>query len=103
MILTANGQNIYPEEIEGKLNNMQYVSESLVVERDGRLVALVYADSEQADNTGVSDEDMPMIMEEIRKEVNTLLAPYEQIAKIQLMPGEFEKTPKRSIKRYLYS
>ncbi len=103
MILTANGQNIYPEEIEGKLNNMQYVSESLVVERDGRLVALVYADSEQADNNGVSDEDMPVIMEEIRKEVNTLLAPYEQIAKIQLMPGEFEKTPKRSIKRYLYS
>lgn len=103
MILTANGQNIYPEEIEGKLNNMQYVSESLVVERDGRLVALVYADSEQADSTGVSDEDMPLIMEEIRKEVNTLLAPYEQLSKIQLMPDEFEKTPKRSIKRYLYS
>ncbi len=103
MILTANGQNIYPEEIEGKLNNMLYVAESLVVERDGRLVALVYADSEQADANGVSDEDMPEIMEGIRKEVNTLLAPYEQISKIQLMPGEFEKTPKRSIKRFLYS
>lgn len=103
MILTANGQNIYPEEIEGKLNNMLYVAECLVVERDGRLVALVYADSEQADANGVSDEDMPEIMEGIRKEVNTLLAPYEQISKIQLMPGEFEKTPKRSIKRFLYS
>jgi long-chain acyl-CoA synthetase len=103
MILTANGQNIYPEEIEGKLNNMTYVAESLVIERDGRLVALVFPDSEQADNNGISDEELPGIMETIRKELNTLLAPYEQISKIQLMPDEFEKTPKRSIKRYLYS
>jgi long-chain acyl-CoA synthetase len=103
MILTANGQNIYPEEIEGKLNNMTYVTESLVVERDGKLVALVFPDSEQADNNGISDEEMPEIMEATRRELNTLLAPYEQIAKIQLMPGEFEKTPKRSIKRFLYS
>jgi long-chain acyl-CoA synthetase len=103
MILTANGQNIYPEEIEGKLNNMTYITESLVVERDGKLVALVFPDSEQADNNGISDEEMPEIMEATRRELNTLLAPYEQIAKIQLMPGEFEKTPKRSIKRFLYS
>jgi long-chain acyl-CoA synthetase len=103
MILTANGQNIYPEEIEGKLNNMTYVAESLVIERDGRLVALVFPDSEQADNNDISDEELPGIMETIRKELNTLLAPYEQISKIQLMPDEFEKTPKRSIKRYLYS
>ncbi len=103
MILTANGQNIYPEEIEGKLNNMTYVAESLVIERDGKLVALIFPDSEQADNNGISDEEMPEIMEATRKEVNKLLAPYEQITKIQLMPGEFEKTPKRSIKRFLYS
>lgn len=102
MILTSTGQNVYPEEIESKLNNMPYVAESVVVERDGRLVALVYPDSEQTDADNISDAEMPRIMERTRKELNGLLAPYERISAIELMPDEFEKTPKRSIKRYLY-
>ena len=103
MLLGANGQNIYPEEIEAKLNNMPYVMESLVVERDGRLVALVFPDFETMDADGIGSNDLPNIMEENRKELNKIVAPYEQIAKIQLHANEFEKTPKRSIKRYLYT
>lgn len=102
MILTSNGQNIYPEEIEAKLNNMPFVMESLVVERDGKLVALVCPDYEAMDSYGVSNHDLPMAMEEVRSNLNKMLAPYEQITRIQLYPNEFEKTPKRSIKRYLY-
>lgn len=103
MILTASGQNIYPEEIEAKLNNMTLVMESLVVERNGKLVALVYPDFETMDRLGVTNEQLPDAMEDIRKELNKIVAPYEQIAKIQLIANEFEKTPKRSIKRYLYN
>ena len=102
MILSANGQNIYPEEIEAKLNNMPFVMESLVVERGDKLVALVYPDYEMMDNVGLTNEQLPTTMEQIRKDLNKLVAPYEQIAKIQLIANEFEKTPKRSIKRYLY-
>ncbi len=103
MILSASGQNIYPEEIEAKLNNMPFVAESLVVERDGRLAALVYPDYEALDRFDISIADMDSTMENIRKELNKLVAPYEQIHKIILMPNEFEKTPKRSIKRFLYT
>ena len=103
MLLSSNGQNIYPEEIEAKLNNMRYVSESLVVEREGKLVALVYPDYETMDQLGTTRDQLPEIMEGIRVELNKLVAPYERIAKIQLIAKEFEKTPKRSIKRYLYS
>lgn len=103
MILSASGQNIYPEEIEAKLNNMQFVAESLVVERDGKLVALVYPDFETADKYGVSVKDMETTMEEVRKQLNEIVAPYEKITRIILMPNEFEKTPKRSIKRFLYT
>ena len=102
MILTSNGQNIYPEEIEAKLNNMPFVMESLVVERNDKLVALVCPDYEAMDSYGVSNRDLPMAMEEVRQNLNKMLAPYEQITRIQLYPNEFEKTPKRSIKRYLY-
>ena len=102
MILSANGQNIYPEEIEAKLNNMPYVSESLVVERDGRLVALVYPDHEEMDAARLSYHQLEPIMEDVRAELNKLVAPYEQISRIQVMPEEFKKTPKRSIKRFLY-
>ena len=102
MILSANGQKIYPEEIEAKLNNMPFVMESLVVERGDKLVALVYPDYEMMDNVGLTNEQLPTTMEQIRKDLNKLVAPYEQIAKIQLIANEFEKTPKRSIKRYLY-
>lgn len=103
MILSASGQNIYPEEIETKLNNMPFVAESLVVERDGRLVGLVYPDYESVDRLGISGRDLDAAMENVRKELNKLVAPYEQISRIVLMPNEFEKTPKRSIKRFLYT
>ena len=103
MILSASGQNIYPEEIEAKLNNMPYVAESLVVERDGKLAALVYPDYEAVDKLGYGIADLGDIMENVRKELNKIVAPYEQITKIILMPNEFEKTPKRSIKRFLYT
>ena len=103
MLLGPSGQNIYPEEIEAKLNNMLYVNESLVIEREGKLIALVYPDYEAMDQLGVTRDQLPEQMENIRAELNKLVAPYERIAKIQLIATEFEKTPKRSIKRYLYS
>ncbi|MFI3239204.1 MAG: AMP-binding protein [Bacteroidales bacterium] len=103
MILTSNGQNIYPEEIEAKLNNMPFVMESLVLDREGKIVALVYPDFEAMDAEGVTNEQLPEKMEMVRAEVNKLLAQYEKVSKIQLMAHEFEKTPKRSIKRYLYN
>lgn len=103
MILSASGQNIYPEEIEAKLNNMPFVNESLVVEREGRLVGLVYPDYEAADRIGLAGAQLQEAMDNVCRELNTLVAPYERLSKIILMPGEFEKTPKRSIKRFLYS
>ena len=103
MILGANGQNIYPEELEAKLNNMPFVHESLVIEKDEKIVALVYPDYELVDSMGMSNDDLQMLMEHNCKEVNKLVAPYENIARIELFPTEFEKTPKKSIKRYLYT
>ena len=103
MILSANGQNIYPEEIEAKLNNMPFVAESLIVERGKRLVALVYPDYEAMDRQGVTSDMLPEIMAKVTEELNKLVAPYERIDRIQLIASEFEKTPKRSIKRYLYN
>ncbi|MDE7181227.1 MAG: AMP-binding protein [Muribaculaceae bacterium] len=103
MILSASGQNIYPEEIEAKLNNMPFVAESLVVERDGKLAALVYPDFDALDKLGVASKDLDSTMENIRVELNKIVAPYERIAKIIVTPSEFEKTPKRSIKRFLYT
>ena len=103
MILTSSGQNIYPEEIEAKLNNMPFVAESLIVDRDGKIVALVYPDYEALDRFDVAITDLDTTMENIRKELNKIVAPYEQVSKIILMPNEFEKTPKRSIKRFLYT
>ena len=102
MILSGSGQNIYPEEIEAKLNNLYLVMESLVVEREGKLVALVYPDYETAQIEGVSDETIPEIMEKNLAELNTLVAPFERVASIVIYPTEFEKTPKKSIRRYLY-
>lgn len=103
MILSANGQNIYPEEIEAKLNNMPYVCESLIVERGKHLVALVYPDYEAMDRDGITNEKLPEVMEQVRGDLNKLVAPYERVDRIQLIANEFEKTPKRSIKRYLYN
>ncbi|WP_418992245.1 AMP-binding protein [Alistipes sp.] len=104
MILSGNGQNIYPEEIEDKLNNMYLVLESLVVDTgNGRLKALVVPDYEQAENEEVDKNDLPGIMQNNMEELNAQLAAYERISEIVLYPTEFEKTPKRSIKRYLYN
>ena len=103
MILSSNGQNIYPEEIESKLNNLPCVMESIIIEKNDKLIGLVYPDYDMVDSTGISHEDLPIIMEQNRLELNKLIAPYEAVSKIQLYPTEFEKTPKKSIKRYLYS
>lgn len=103
MILSASGQNIYPEKIEAKLNNMPYVAESLVVERGKGLTAIVYPDYERMDADKVDMQALPELMEANRNELNGLVAPYERVDRIQLIPHEFEKTPKKSIKRYLYS
>ena len=102
MLLSSNGQNIYPEEIEAKLNNMLYISESLVVDRDHKLVALVYPDYDSMDRDGVTRDQLPAHMETVKTELNKLVAPYERVAAIEIMVNEFEKTPKRSIKRFLY-
>ena len=102
MILGASGQNIYPEEIEAKLDNLPFILESLVVERNGKLIALVYPDYDAVDGTGITDQDLKLIMNENKDILNKMVASYEKIAEIQLYPDEFEKTPKKSIKRYLY-
>ena len=103
MILGASGQNIYPEEIEYKLNKLPYVKESVVVQRGRKLIALVYPDYVMADNQGIDHSDLVGIMQENLKLANASLASYEHLAEIQLHATEFEKTPKKSIKRYLYN
>lgn len=103
MLLGANGQNIYPEIIEAKINNMPYVAESLVVERNNKLVALIVPDYEALSTDELEESQLDKIMEENRIQVNTMVAPYEKITAIKIHREEFEKTPKRSIKRYLYS
>ena len=103
MILSSNGQNIYPEEIESKLNNLPFVMESLVLEKNQRLIALVYPDQDAVDQAGISSEDLPAIMEKNKEVLNKIVASYERISEIQLYPNEFEKTPKKSVKRYLYT
>ena len=103
MLLGPSGQNIYPEEIEAKINNMPYVLESLVLQKDDtRLVALVCPDFEAVDADKLTQEQLEAAMEENRKLVNAELAAYEQINMVKLYPHEFEKTPKKSIKRFLY-
>ena len=102
MLLGPNGQNIYPEEIEDKLNSMTMVIESIVVQRDNKLVALVHPDMDEAKNMGFSEEDLKNIMEQNRNGLNELIPAYEKISEIEIHMEEFEKTPKKSIKRYLY-
>ena len=103
MLLGPSGQNIYPEEIEAKINNMPYVLESLVLQKeDTRLVALVCPDFEAVDADKLTQEQLEAVMEENRKLVNAELAAYEQINMVKLYTHEFEKTPKKSIKRFLY-
>ncbi|MCD4832314.1 MAG: AMP-binding protein [Bacteroidales bacterium] len=103
LILGSSGENIYPEEIEAKLNNMPYIQESVIIQKDNKLIALVYPDLEAVDQKKINEARLTEIMEENKKAVNLELAKYMQIAKIKIYPEEFEKTPKRSIKRFLYS
>lgn len=102
MLLTASGQNIYPEEIESKLNNMPYVSESLIVLQKQQLVALIYPDFDDAFAHGLQQADIERAMETNRLELNAMLPAYSQIAKVKIIFEEFEKTAKKSIKRFLY-
>ena len=103
MLLGPSGQNIYPEEIEDKLNSLPMVVESVVVQRDTKLVGLVYPDYDEAKNMRFNEEDIRNIMEQNRNQLNELLPAYEKITEIEIRKDEFEKTPKRSIKRFLYT
>ncbi len=103
MILTANGQNIYPEEIESRLNNLRYVAESLVVSRDNRLVALVYPEVNTIASDGITPWELEKIMVDNKNTLNQSVAQYERISEIEIVEKEFEKTPKKSIKRFLYT
>ena len=102
MLLTASGQNIYPEEIESKLNNMPYVAESLIVLQNDKLVALIYPDFDEAFARGLQQSDIEEAMEQNRQELNQQLPAYCQITKVKIHFEEFEKTAKKSIKRFLY-
>lgn len=102
LLLTSSGQNIYPEGIESKLNNMPYVSESLIILQQDKLVGLIYPDSDDAFAHGLSQSDLVRVMEENRLELNKQLPAFSQIARFKLYPEEFEKTAKKSIKRILY-
>lgn len=102
MILSANGQNIYPEEIESRLNNLPYISDSVVVLRENKLVALIYPDKDALRSNNISSEELIEIMEVNKGLLNKAVAKYERLSGIEIMENEFEKTPKKSIKRYLY-
>ena len=104
VIVGPSGENIYPEEIESKLNNMPYVQESLVIDHNNKLVALVYPDYDVADQQGITEESkLQEVMDQMRDEVNEQLPRFKQVSRIKLYPTEFEKTPKKSIRRYLYT
>ena len=102
MILGPSGQNIYPEELEAVINNVTYVVDSLVVEEKGGLTALIYPDYHQAEMDGLSGEQLEQRLTEGLPEINRRLPNYAQIRKIEFLPEDFERTPKKSIKRYLY-
>ena len=102
MLLGASGQNIYPEEIEDKLNSLAMVNESVVVQRGEKLVGLVYPDFDEADTMRLNEADLEKIMEQNRQELNADQPPYCRLSAIEIVKEEFEKTPKKSIKRYLY-
>ncbi len=103
LLLGSNGQNIYPEEIEDKLNSLPLVNECLVIQEDNKLVALVHPDYDEAKSIGLGNEDIEKIMEQDREQLNTLVPTYSKVSEIRIQEEEFQKTPKRSIKRYLYT
>jgi long-chain acyl-CoA synthetase len=103
MLLGSNGQNIYPEEIEDKLNSMALVSESVVIQNGDKLIGLVYPDFDEAKSMNFGREDIENVMEQNRQELNEVLPAYSKLAAIRIHEEEFAKTPKKSIKRYLYT
>lgn len=103
MLLGSNGQNIYPEEIEDKLNSLPLVSESIVIQDGNKLIGLVHPDYDEAQNLGLNDADIEKIMAENRLQLNTEIPAYSKLSAITIHKEEFEKTPKKSIKRYLYT
>lgn len=102
MLLGSNGQNVYPEEIEDKLNSMAYVNESLIVQKGDKLIGLVHPDYDEAKAMDFSEDDLMSIMEQNRLKLNEQLPPFCKISELRLHEDEFVKTPKKSIKRYLY-
>lgn len=102
MLLGSNGQNIYPEEIEDKLNSLSFVNESIVIQQDNKLIALVHPDYDEAKAMNFTDSDLSEIMEQNRIQLNEIMPVYSKISEIRIHEEEFEKTPKKSIKRYLY-
>ena len=102
MILGPSGQNIYPEEVEAVLNSLDYVQESLVRETDGKLEALIYPDYELADKEGLDNIALEKRVQAVKTKANAILPGYMNVSKITVFPTEFEKTPKKSIKRYIY-
>ncbi len=103
MILGPSGQNIYPEEIEARLNNKTFVQESLVIEKNGLLEVLIYPDYEDIDKTGMEEKNLKNTLEQYKEELNNKLPVYMNITKMKIVPEEFAKTPKKSIKRFLYT
>jgi long-chain acyl-CoA synthetase len=103
MLLGPSGQNIYPEELEARLSNMPYVQECVIIQRNNKLIALVYPDKDAMKAEVIVDDALPALMEQNRKHFNQQVAGYEQLSKIEVVEEEFEKTPKKNIKRFLYT
>ena len=103
MILGPSGKNIYPEEIESVINNQKYVTESLVISEDNKLIGLIYPDYDQVKNENLSEEQLLAALDEVRKAVNERLPEFMGVSKFRIHHEEFLKTPKRSIKRFLYT
>ena len=103
MLLGASGQNIYPEEIEDKLNSLALVSESVVVQKGNKLIGLVHPDFDEAQSLNLGRNELEEIMEQNRQELNAMIPAYSKISEIRIHDEEFEKTPKKSIKRFLYT
>jgi len=102
LILDASGQNIYPEEIEDKINNLLYVAESVVVDRNEKLVALIYPDKDRMEKDGINETILKEILEGYRKELNEIIPAYMGVSEFRIHQEEFEKTPKKSIRRFKY-
>ena len=103
MILGPSGKNIYPEEIESVINNQKYVTESLVIYEDNKLFGLIFPDYDQVKKENLSDEQLLSALDDVRKTVNDRLPDFMALSKFRIHPEEFAKTPKRSIKRFLYT